>query len=60
MPPRVSVAVWALLPPDLQSLFRFADIEDGLNREAVLARVPSGLNAPAALSGYRPAVTAHH
>jgi ectoine hydroxylase-related dioxygenase (phytanoyl-CoA dioxygenase family) len=47
MPPRVSAATWNSWSPGMQKLFRFADIEGGLNRATVLAAVPNKLNAPA-------------
>jgi ectoine hydroxylase-related dioxygenase (phytanoyl-CoA dioxygenase family) len=49
MPPRISAQTWETWPPEMRALFRFAEIEDGLNRETVLASVPNALNAPAPL-----------
>lgn len=47
MPPRVSADTWCSWSPQMQKLFRFAEIEGGLNRAAVLSAVPNALNAPA-------------
>ena len=47
MPPRVSARTWDSWSPEMRRLFRFADIEGGLNRSTVLDSVPNGLNAPA-------------
>jgi ectoine hydroxylase-related dioxygenase (phytanoyl-CoA dioxygenase family) len=47
MPPRVSAQTWDAWPPAMQKLFRFADIEGGRNRAAVLDSVPNALSAPA-------------
>jgi ectoine hydroxylase-related dioxygenase (phytanoyl-CoA dioxygenase family) len=44
MPPRVSAAAWNSWSPEMQRLFRFADVEGGLNRATVLACVPNELN----------------
>jgi ectoine hydroxylase-related dioxygenase (phytanoyl-CoA dioxygenase family) len=49
MPPKVSAETWRSWSSEMQGLFRFAEIEGGLNRAAVLSGVPNALNAPAEL-----------